>query len=690
MERISRFRSILLLIFFCLIVGLYGIKLFKLQVVEPDGKNNNMTVYQTKNRVKASRGDLLDRNGNVLVGNRASYDLVFNHFVITSASGTNQYLYDLVKKTQELGVSYIDHFPVTATRPFEYTHDQFTTAWRRYFQKYLLDRNMDSDITAPLLVQKLRERYKIPAEWTDEEARAVIGLRYEFDLRGVANISSYVFIEDVSDENLSAILELNVPGLMVESSTVREYHTSYAAHIIGTMGSITEKQWPGYKDKGYAMDAVVGQSGFEAAFEEYLHGVDGTRVDKVAKDGTIISQEYEKGKEPKAGNNVETTLDMNIQIITEDALAQVMTWLRDPEQNKDKKGLGLDAEGAAAVVMTTKGEVLAMASYPTYDLMTFNEKFDEIKEQEFNPMFNRALHGAYPPGSTYKMCTLISAMNAGKYHLGETIEDKGVFTKYEGFSPKCLLFSSSGHTHGTIDCAKALEVSCNYFFFELGDRIAQIEVLDETAKSLGLGEATGIELSENTGHRSNPESMQKEQHKPFYRGDLVQTSIGQSENKFTPMQMAVYTATLAERGNRYRATFLSRVVAPDYSKMILESQPQLVSSLEISDEVYHAYLDGMKAVVSGPNGTARKTLAGLSVPVAAKTGTAQHGLGKHKSDHGAFVCFAPADKPEIVIAVYGEQVGHGSTMARVARPIIEYYFSRDQVSDVVPCENKLG
>lgn len=684
MERISRFRAIVLLAFFCLIVGLYGIKLFNLQVVESEGKSQNMTVYQTKNRVKASRGDILDRNGNVLVGNRASYDLAFNHFVIKSADGTNQYLFDLINKAKELELTYIDHFPVTASRPFEYTHDQFTAVWTKYFQKYLRDREMDSDITAPLLVQKLRERYKIPAEWTDEQARAVIGLRYEFDLRGVANIPNYIFIEDISDKNLSAILELNVPGLMVESSTVREYHTSFAAHIIGTMGAITPEQWPEYKEKGYAMDAVIGQSGFEAAFEEYLHGVDGTRVDKVAKDGTIISQEYVKGKEPKAGNNVETTLDMNLQIVTEEALAKTMAELRDPEKNK---GAGTDAQGAAAVVMTTKGEVLAMASYPTYDLMTYNEKFEELSKAEFAPMFNRALHGAYPPGSTYKMCTLISAMNAGKYHATEEIEDLGVFTKYEGFAPKCLAYSSKGVTHGSIDCVTALAVSCNYFFYELGDRIKYIDTLDATAKALGLGEPTGIELSENPGHRSNAESMMEAQGRKFTIGDLIQTSIGQSENKFTPMQLAVYTATLAERGNRYSATFLNRVVAPDYSKLILENKPQLVSSMEISDEIYNSYVEGMKAAVT--RGTA-KALQGLSVTAAAKTGTAQHGLGKNKSDHGAFVCFAPAEKPEIVIALYGEQVGGGSAMGRVAKAILEYYFSADEISDVVAFENRLG
>ena len=314
MERISRFRAFMLLTIFGAILCFFSLRLFSLQIIETDGNTDNTATFTTLTRVKAARGDILDRNGNILVGNRASYDLVFNHYVITSSDNTNESLYNLVKKCQELGVAYNDHFPMTTSRPFEYTLDDYTTAWRNYFQKYLSERDIDSDITAPLLMENLRDRYDIPETWTDEEARAVVGMRYEFDLRGVANLSNYVFIQDVSDEHLSAIKELNTPGLMVESSTVREYHTRYAAHILGTMGAMDEKDWAEYKEKGYAMDAVIGQSGFEAAFEEYLHGTDGTRVDVVDRNGTIISQNYANIRD-KDGN-----------IIGVDAPKQATTW----------------------------------------------------------------------------------------------------------------------------------------------------------------------------------------------------------------------------------------------------------------------------------------------------------------------------------------------------------------------------
>ena len=704
MERISRVRAVALLVIFALIVCFYSMKLFSLQIIETDGNTDNTTTFTTLTRVKAARGDILDRNGNILVGNRASYDLVFNHYVITSSDNTNESLYKLVKKCQEMGVSYNDHFPITASRPFEYTLDQYSTAWRGYFQSYLSDRSIDSDITAPLLMENLRDRYDIPETWTDEEARAVIGLRYEFDLRGVVpNLSNYVFIEDVSDENLSAIKELNIPGLMVESSTVREYHTKYAAHILGTMGAMDADDWAEYKKKGYAMDAVIGQSGFEAAFEDYLHGTDGTRVDVVDKNGTIISQYYANEydddsnvvgtKNPKAGNNVETTLDLNIQIAAEDALSDVILWLQNPETNTEEAGR--DVEGAAVVVMKVKtGEILACASYPTYNPITYNEDYDLILEQDYDPLFNRAFHAAYPPGSSYKPCTLIAAMTTGKYTAGEIITDEGVFRTYEdqGFAPKCLVYTNYRITHGPIDAQTALEVSCNYFFYELGDRISS-DALDSTAKALGLGEPTGIELDETLGYRSNAETKKllygDGLNSGYYTGNRILAAIGQDENRFTPMQLAVYTSTLANQGTRMKATFLSRVVSADYTSLVYDNQPQIVSQLEISDEIYKTYVEGMKAVISGSLGTARETMRGMDVAVAAKTGTAQTGmLG---SDNGAFICFAPADDPEIAIVVYGEKAAHGSTLGQVAKAIIEVYFDGDdEIGEVAYVENSMG
>lgn len=711
----TRLRARILLGLFAFIMVLYAMRLFNLQIISTDGNTDNTTYYTTVTTVRAARGDILDRNGKVLVGNRASYDLVFNHFVIKSADNRNEYLYTLLKKCEELGVEHQDHLPVTTTRPFEYTLSDYSTAWQGYYQNYMSDRSWDPDVTAPLLIEKMRELYKIPAEWTEEEARAVIGLRYEFDLRGVTKLPSYVFISDVDSENLAAILELNTPGLMVESSTVREYHTTYGAHILGYMGAMTDAEWQENQKLGYSMDADVGKSGFEQAFETYLHGIDGQRLDKVTKEGTIVSQQYLEGKEPVAGNNVETTIDIDLQKVAEDALAERMKELTDPNINTGGEGEGIDAQGAAVVVMKVKtGEILACASYPTFNLATMKEDWDAINSDDLKPLFNRAFGATYAPGSTYKMCTLVAAMEnvygptnpkAGQpiYAPGETIYDTGVFSHddFPDFHPTCLFYSSSYGSHGDLTAQDALKVSCNLFFYELGYRMT-IDMMDETAKGFGLGEPTGIELTEKVGWRAN-EASKKASYKnsadaAWNGGDRVLCAIGQSENRFTPLQLAVYTCTLANQGTRYRATFLNRVTSSDYRTLVYSNSPEVVSKMNISDTTYNTYVDGMRRVVTMIGGTATTCFGGpkdedntqwpSKITVCAKTGTAQHSSGG--SDHGVFVCFAPMDDPQVAIAIFGEKTAHGSSMAPVAEPILKAYFEMVDASEVYTYENGLS
>ena len=735
MERISRFRAILLLVLFAFVMVLYAGRLFVLQIIETDGNTDNTATYTTITTVRAARGDILDRNGNVLVGNRASYNLVFNHYVIESYDETNEALYRLVQKCKELDVEYSDHFPVTKTRPFEYTITSFTTSWQNHFQSFMVDRGLDSDITAPLLMERLRERYDIPEEWSDEDARAVVGMRYEFDLRGISNLPTYTFLEDVSDENLSAILELNTPGLMVESSTVREYHTSYGAHILGYLGGMDADDWAKYQSEGYSMEAYIGQSGFEEAFEEYLHGIDGQRVDVVSKDGTIIEQYYRVDKttgkvySPIAGNNVETTIDIEIQKVAEDSLADTMRRITDPEINRttveDKEGL--DAQGAAVIVMDVKtGDVLACASYPTYNLATMHEDWAEIEANEFKPFFNRAFGASYAPGSTFKMCTLIAAMenrnSKGEWVLspGEAIQDKGVY-QMDGFAPQCLLWTNSTAVHSNnfsgepLTGEYAIGYSCNYFFYELGYRCTW-QMVAETAQKLGLGVATGIEVSHEEIGRNNTEEVKKEVYKTgvnatFTAGDRVLGGIGQAENRYTPMQLAVYASTLANKGTRMKATFLSRVVSSDYRTLVEENEPEIASQMTLQSTTVETYMTGMRYVTTKAGGTAAKYFGGFSdqvgvadtygdsygvwplsneVTVWAKTGTAEHASGG--SDHGAFVCFAAKNgqEPEIAIALFGEKIAHGASMAPVAEDILQTYFAIVDAGDVTAFENQVS
>ena len=718
MERISRFRAVLFLALFAFVLVLFAGRLFVLQIVETEGNTDNAQVYSTVTTVRAARGDILDRNGNVLVGNRASYNLVFNHYVIKSYAERNEALYRLVQKCDELGIPYSDHFPVTRTRPFEYTYTDLNTSWQNNFQLFMTDRSWDSDITAPLLIEKMRDRYDIPETWSDEDARSVIGLRYEFDLRGITNLPTYTFLEDVTDQQLSAILELNTPGLQVEASTVREYHTKYGAHILGYLGGMDDEEWAKYKDQGYSMDAYVGQSGFEEAFEKYLHGIDGTRYDEVNRQGTTTKSYYLPGKEPIAGNNVETTIDIDIQQVAEEALEDVMLWAVDPEQNTaEGEDEGRDAEGAAVIVMECKtGKILACASYPTYNLATMHEDWEEIEANHLNPFFNRAFGAAYPPGSTFKMCTLISAMeNKNKYGdiihpYGTEIKDEGVWDELEGFAPTCLAWTSGRYTHGVIDASLALCYSCNYFFYELGYLLDEYMPV-ETAKSLGLGVPTGIELVEKTGHL-NTRERKKEVYGSgvnanFSAGDRVLGAIGQGEYRFTPLQLCVYASTLANKGTRMKATFLSRVVSSDYRTLIYENKPVVEEQMDLEWTTIDAYWNGMRKVVTTPGGTADKYFGGIDdglegdpdgmwplkgeVIVYAKTGTAEHASGG--SDHGAFICFAhrkDETEPDVAIALFGEKIAHGSSLGPVAEKILLTYYEMDAASEMTAFENQAG
>lgn len=685
MERITRFRSRLLLLVFVAVVVFYAFHLYDLQIIATGGQGDNQTTYTTLTSVKAARGEILDRNGNVLVGNRAGYKLMLNHYVILGADGTYDHLYRLTQRCKAEGIVYNETFPISKERPFTYTHEQYNSAQYRYYLQFLNHYSLDSDITAPRLIENLRSRYQLPESWTDEEARLVIGIVYEVMLRNcVETLPLYEFISDANDETRSAVMELNVPGMTLETTSVREYYTDYAAHILGYVGPMSAKQWEYYETQdGYQMDAQVGQSGLEEAFEEHLHGVDGLRKDTVDESGRVIHWEWIQ--KPQAGSNVEITIDINLQRVAEEQMAAKAAELIA------KGGDGSDIEGMAVVAVDPRnGEVLVCASYPTYDLETFFENYDTLIKDPLIPTYNRALMGLYPPGSTYKMNMVVSGINSGLISSQTTIHDAGIYIKYSDYSPTCLAYTNGSGSHGTITAAEALMVSCNYFFYDIGDRLS-LNTVDNTAKALGLGEKTGVELNEEKGYRANKETKAQ-----FYDGDagvwsdgdMLALSIGQSDNLFTPMQLAVYAGTLGMKGIRYQATFLSRVVSSDYQQLVMEKKEQIASIFEISEDAYNAYSQGMQWVTSQPRGTAYSAFKNYPIAVAGKTGTAQHGGGG--SENGAFVCYAPAAEPEIAIAIYGEKAGHGSALAAIARAILDSKFEVGEIGDVDTFENKLS
>ena len=696
MERKAKFRTGVFLVLILCLLGLYTAQLFKLQEPAAAGEVQTVesdTLYTT---VQAARGNILDRNGNVLVTNRASYNIQIINYVLFNSSDPNGSLLRLAELCSELGVDHVDHLPVSRERPYTYTLEEQSESWQSRFRLFLAQYGWDPDMSPQTLIREMKSAFGIPDSWTEEQARMVLGLRYELALRNIdgTSLESYILLSDVSTETLAAVMELSIPGLTVQTTTVREYNTTYAAHILGRVADMDPDEYQDiYQALDYPMNAKVGKDGVERAFEEYLHGTDGQKVSTVSRDGEVLDEYW--STEPEAGDNVVLTIDIALQGAAEEALEDVILDLREnglSSSSSDSQGRGMDAEGGALVAIEVKtGDVLACASYPTFNLSTYVEDFPTLSQDVYRPYYNRALTAPYAPGSTFKMVTAIAAIDSEGIGRFYELEDKGKYTYFDTYQPECLIYTNTGTTHGVINMMEALEVSCNYYFYEVGRRTG-ITAIDTVAKNLGLGEPTGIELYEDIGYRANAETKaQVYKNDPdlsgWYDADTIAAAIGQSENRFTPIQLACYTAALANGGSRYRATFLERIVSSDYQTLILQNEPERISDYHFSDEAMKCVEEGMRLAASGDRGTATAYLGDYDIAVCAKTGTAEH--GSSGSANGVFVCYAPADDPQIAIAVYVEKGGQGGNLAKAAIAVMDEYFKTAQ-TDQLSGENAVG
>ena len=668
----SRRRVYVLLGFFCAFLVLFFAVLYDAQVVHgSENRARSITSNTASETVTASRGIITDRNGKVLVSNRLAYTLVVDKSSFgKDEAALNDAIWQLIQLCQEQGVTWNDTLPMTTGSSPQLTSKSLTES----FREYLDDSKLPTDGGSAEVLAAMRKLYKVDDSYTDAQARLIVGVRYELDGR-----SSYTFAEDVSTELLGRITDGKYRGVTIKTAAARVYNTKLAAHILGTVGAIWQEEWRsdestgyvGYADKGYNMNDLVGKDGVEKAFEEYLHGNDGKRLITTDENGKITGELYTR--EPQPGGTVALTIDIDLQQVVEDTLASTIQGMIDKDSN--------ERGGAAAVIQVGTGEVLAMASYPTYDLETFNQDYDELVKDERLPMFNRATQGVYAPGSTFKLCTSVAALEEGIITPSTIIEDKGIYTYYVDPQPMCWIWRQAHTTHGRINVSQAIVDSCNYFYYEVG-RLTGIKKLDEYATAFGLGQSTGIEIGDVSGVLASPE-WAKAHDREWTDGQTITAAIGQSYNLFTPLQLANYVATLVSGGEHYEAHLLKNVKSYDNSRVIDVYGKGPLNDLNISDSTMAAVTKGMHDLT---NDSLRSAFSRCVVEAGAKTGSAQVGTD---IANGTFVAYAPYDDPEIAIAIVVEKGGSGSLLANAAVDIINAWFTRDGTGATAAGEDAL-
>ena len=732
--------------------------LYHLQIVRGAEYRAASTVRNVNvETVEAARGEILDRYGRTLVSNRATYEIVLDTSRMGAEAQRNAILLELIEICREDGLTWTDTLPISQEAPFTYTRDEplvYTDSEgalrfnylgallaqlplgssilpERWEQEQLdaanaLAGQMDSmteaeiaaymrrngladegmsdaqaaaaaadlsalgnSLTAGEIIDGLRQYFLIDEDLSDADARALIGVLYEVNLRGTElRTSEYIFAQDVNIDAISAIKERGLTGVTVRATTVRQYNTVSAAHLLGRVGAI--QNWDAYKDKGYNMNDTVGIDGVEYAFEDYLRGESGTLVQELNTSGKVVSESWRVDpatgaiQEPDPGDNVMLTLDLRLQEKVEQVLADTI------------EGLEGDTEGGAMVVQSVNdGGILAMASYPTYDLSTVyssNEAYRAAADNPLKPFTNRATSEIYSPGSTFKPLVAIAALEEGVVTPEEEIRDTGRLLlpeedhyPYGDFHPQCWYYRQYGGLHGLENLAEALRDSCNIYFYTIGHRLG-IERIDQYAEAFGLGRTTGLELPEEAGRVAGPETSEA-LGLDWYGGNLLNAAIGQDNTMVTPLQLTNYISTLVNGGNHYATHLLKTVKTSDFSGTVYEYEPELLGSLDLDPENVEAVKQGMWLVANDPESSSSVYFRDLPVEVGAKTGSAQ--VSSEVEADALFVCFAPYDDPQIAISMVVEQGASGSNLAQAVAEIVDYYFSAEDTMESVGTENTL-
>ena len=647
-------------------------QLFNLQIVHGEEYRETSNTKLTRESVlKADRGSIKDSSGTMLASVDAQYSIVLYKTKVNNET-LNTTILKLLNILSTNSDSYVDNFLIDVNPyRFKLEEEESQKKWKKA-------NNINEDATAEEAFNYFKNKYDITSD-NVEDIRKILAIRYEISYKGYSSTKSIEIASDISRQSLEQIKERNAEfsGVEVVETPVRVYPLkTTASHILGRIGRIESSELEGNEDI-YNQNDIIGKSGIEYVFEKYLKGTDGVKQIDMNVDGTI-TDEY-VSKEAVSGSDVILTIDSKLQAVTEQALADNINKIANHGFSQEDN----PADAGAAVVLNVKtGEVIAMASYPDYDPSAFVNGIDTNTWNYYingdtKPLENKAISAMYSPGSTYKMVTALAGLETGTITPKTKINDTGVFRKYNS-SWKCW----NRHGHGYLNVSQAIEHSCNYFFYDLGDRLG-IDNLAKYSYYLGLGHKTGIELKGEIDGVLASNEIAKQENRVWNPGETISAAIGQSYNTFTPLQMAKYVAMIANRGKNLDVTIVKSIINPDGSEVSRDEyesyvneklglQQENVEEMSFKEENIEAILEGMRGVTSESGGTAYSTFRNFNIEVGGKTGSAQTGVqGK---TNAWFVGFAPFDDPEIAIVVFVRNGGHGSYTAEVARDIIAQYF----------------
>ena len=667
-------RMMLLIAAAAVIIGLYGFRLIFLQLVNGDSftaQATNTTDY--KFTVTAARGDIVDSKGERIASSTTGYNVVLNKLLMGDED-LDTMLQKIVGLLGENGENWNDSLLIgqpDAAGHYEFTAASDNAAEQKALAAMKDNLGLQQYATADDVMEKLVEDYDL-ADFSLYWQRVLSGIHYEMQLQAFSNVNNFVMAENVSEATVATIKEnsLSLPGVEIVETSTRSYEQgTVLPHVLGRVGKITAEKWKvtdengqvtyPLKEKGYNMNDIIGISGLESAYEDELRGKDGVETITRNSDGVIVNTALTTVPEP--GHTVQLTIDSEFQKAVDQALAKNVEWIRNTYADSKQANAG-----AVVVIDVKTGGVLAASNYPSFDQNLYAAQYNEYSADENMPLFNRALQGLYTPGSTYKPSVAVAGLDTGLLNRNSTVNCTHIYTYYKDYRPRC---AQHGHGNGPIDVVNAIKWSCNIFFYDVGRRLTS-DVYDAYAYKLGLGQRTGVEVSEALGHLTTKNDSN-------YTESLdIQAAIGQGNTAVTPIQLATYAATLANRGTRYRTHFVKAILDSNTGKTLQETQPEVMDVVEDKGETFDLVREGMKGVAQ-----TIPALAGYPYTVACKTGSPQRSEGyyvgstyKHYTN-AAMIAYGPAEDPEIAIGVVVEYGGAGARTGQLVADIFNAYYA---------------